>query len=778
MKSKKALLWIVMTLLAQVAFAQSVSDEEVLAMGKRLKAGGDDNKTIVQKVLAAGATREQLERLQNEKSKAKASAGSANDGTPRTNNAEQTEPDFFIPEESGRRIFGRDIFRTKELSFEPNTAMAIGSDYVVGPGDELIVDISGASQSSNKYKVSPEGLITIPRIGPISVTGMSVEAAQQRIHNAMGQHYQNSSIKLSVGQTRTINISVMGEVAVPGSYKLSAFATVFHALYLAGGTSPIGTLRDIKVARNGRIISTIDIYEYILNGRLAGDVKLKDNDVIMVGSYVNMVNISGNVKRPMWYEMKKGETVKTILDYAGGFSGGAYTKNVTVTRRAGDRLSVNTVDEFDFGAFVLADEDSIIVQGNEQRYENIVTINGAVKRPSQYGLTKVNTLRGLLEAAGGLQEYAVQNRGVLTRMNEDRTFKTITINPLGILEGTIPDIPLYNEDVITIASKAISNDNRTVRIEGDVWAPGTFPFATNTNIGDLITLAGGLKESAATQNVEVARRIIDPDATTDQEFRSLTYTFNLNNDLTLQNGAAFELQPYDIVYIRRSPVYNEQHSVSVTGEVMFAGNFVLENHAVRLSDIIKRAGGLKRNSSAHNARLTRLMTAEELERKKDLIALSHRTNDTLSVSDTTEARVRYTVAIDLQKALENPGGPEDIVLRDYDVLNIPSIVNTITVNGEVLSPNTITYLEGKGYRHYIDEAGGTTNEAARRRAYIVYANGHIAKARRHKIEPGCEIFVPQKRERKNNPMNTATTWISITSAIATTAAVILTAIKK
>lgn len=774
MKIMRTLLSIALLLLVQSVFAQAISDDEVMAMAMRFKAAGDDNKTITAKILASGATRDQILRIQTQKNAPTASKGSAS-SVSRLNNGELFDLSTAEPETDGRKIFGRDIFRSKNLSFEPNSSMAIGSEYVVGPGDELVVDIFGASQSSNKYKVSPEGNITIPRIGPIAVSGLSVDAAQSRIYQAMGQHYQNSSIKLSIGQTRTITVSVMGEVRVPGTYTLSAFATAFHALYMAGGTSEIGTLRDIKVARNGRIISTIDVYEYILNGRLAGDVKLSDKDVIMVGPYNNLVEVTGNVKRPMWYELKKGETLTTLLDFAGGFSGGAYTKSVTVNRHSGDRLSVNTVEEFDFGAFLLADGDVVDVRGNEHRYENTVQIKGAVKRPGSYGLQKASTLRELLQQAGGLDEQAYNDHGILIRLNDDRTRQTISFDPKGVLEGTEPDVMLCNEDAVTIASKAKLNDKRVMRIEGEVFEPGMFPYAANTTVKDLIIMAGGLLESASTLNIEVARRIIDPSAPTDQEIRSKTFSLNLNDGVGEENGNNFVIEPYDIVYVRRSPIYNVQRSVSITGEVMFAGNYVLESQHVRLSELIKRAGGLKQNSSAHNARLVRKMTEEELMHQRELHALAARSSDSIEV-ESYIIKNKYNVGIDLEKALANPGGPDDIVLHDNDEIIIPLMNNTVKVNGEVLFPNSVTFDASKGYKYYVEEAGGFTKDSAKRRTYIVYSNGHVAKASKGKVEPGCEIVVPKKR---SNPdaINNAAKWVSIATAISSTAAVIATLLK-
>lgn len=780
MKTTKFLACLAVAVFTQAAFAQALSDEEVLTLGQSLKAAGDDNKTVTAKVLARGATKEQLLRIKAKQSAYSTATGSSVENSSRVNNGETIDWESLHKESdttpTARKIFGQDIFRSKKLSFEPNTSMAIGNDYIVGPGDDLIVDIYGASQSSQKYHVSPEGTITIPRIGPIQVADMTLGAAQARIANTIGKHYQNASIKLTVGQTRTISISVMGEVKVPGSYTLSAFATVFHAIYMAGGTNEIGTLRDIKVVRNGRIISTVDVYDYILNGRLSGSVKLRDNDVIMVGSYVNLVHIDGFIKRPMWYELKKGETLSSILSYAGGFAGGAYTKSVTIKRSAGDRRSISTIDEAEFSSFTLADEDSILVRANENRFENIVTLKGAVKRPGEYGLQQILTLRELLEAAGGLDEQAIADRGVLIRLNPDRTYKSISINPQSILNGETIDIPLCNEDVITIATKANFNEDRFVRIEGDVWEPGKYPFATTMTIGDLITLAGGLQESASLMNIEVARRIIDPTANTDLDVRSKTFSFNLNRDLSLQGDIHFEIQPYDIVYVRRSPVYNTQMSVNIAGEVMFAGNYVLENQNVRLSDIVKRAGGLKRNSSAHNARLMRHMAQEEIMRQKDLKSLAERSNDSINLNIDSLSIETYSVGIDLEKAIANPGGPDDIILHNRDEIFVPLINTTVKINGEVLYPNTVTYDKKKGWRYYIQEAGGFTKESAKKKAYIVHSNGHISKAKKSKVEPGCEIIVPKKKH-KTGSSDSAMKWISICTAMASTAAVVISAIK-
>lgn len=759
-----------------VVAQSTMTDNQVIEYAKQQQSLGTDSKTIVKNLVQRGATQEQLQRLYNNRNQNAGSSTSSNVtvgrdvSRSRVNNGEEFPDIDPILAEGERRVFGRDIFRTKNLSFEPNMSIATPQNYVLGPGDDIIVDIYGASQSNNKYTISPDGTVTIPRIGPVAVSGLTVEAAQSRIVGAMGSHYKNSSIKLSLGQTRSITVNVMGEVLTPGTYTISAFATVFHALYMAGGTSNIGTLRDIKVARGGRIISTVDVYEYILSGRLAGNVALSDNDVIIVGAYQNLVNISGNVKRPMWYEMKKNESLKSIIKFAGEFTGEAYTKNVRVERRAGDKFSVYNVDEFNFASFTLSDEDHVIVGGNEQRYSNLTVISGAVKRPGNYELTAVSSVKGLIEAAGGLQEDALTSRAVLTRTNPDRTKKTITIDLSGILAGTSADVVLENEDVLSIGTLARLHGEQNFTIEGEVYNAGTFPYAENTTIEDLITKAGGLRESASNLNVEVARRIVDPNASADLDIRSETFTFSLDEGLAIGKGSQFVLKPYDRVYIRRSPVYNAQRSVNISGEVMFAGNYVLADQNVRISEIVKRAGGFKKKASVHDARLVRHMNAIERARLRQTLGIAEDAADSIDISK-LETASTYFVGIDLKKAIEKPGSDDDIVLRDGDQIYVPQINTTVKINGEVLYPNTVSYLDGKNYKYYINQAGGFTKESEKRKAYIVYANGKVSKASKAVVEPGCEIVVPTKVHKDHS--KDATMWVSIASTLVTLGAIVV-----
>lgn len=798
MKFKKLFLMLIFLMSCSVMFAQ-MTDSQIQKYAKQRMSAGADMKTIGAELISKGATKEQLEKIYSNAKSGKTQDAAFDDtdvDRSRVNNGEkfsgqkkpkrrknydydedEMDEDFDFEDEiyeGKRKVFGHDIFRSKKLSFEPNMSMATSPTYVVGPGDELIVDVYGASQKTTKAKVAPDGTLNIPRIGPIAVAGMTVEQAQNQVRAAMGKHYRNSNIKLSVGQTRTISISVMGEVKTPGTYTLSSFATVFHALYMAGGINDMGTLRDVKVARNGRIISTVDVYEYILNGRLAGDVKLRDNDVIIVGSYANLVQIMGNIKRPMWYEMKKNESLKSLMTFCGGFTGDAYTKNITVNRKAGDQLSVYTVEEFDFASFTLADEDSVVVGSNEARYNNMVAVKGAIKRPGKYELTAVKSVRGLVETAGGLQEFAMVNRAVLVRMTESRTRKTISVDLKGIMDGTVADIPLANEDELQIASFAPIMDKRTMSIEGEVWTPGAYPYSENTTVEDLITMAGGLKESATLLNVEVARRIVKQDVSEDSEINSETFNFKLSEGLKIEGASHFTLQPYDKVFVRRSPVYEEQNCVTVSGEVVFAGKYTLENSQIRISDIIKKAGGLKKNASARSARLIRLMDDEEHVRMRQLQEMAENSADSLKVED-FEDKGEYNVGIELDKALEQPGSTYDIVLRDGDQIIVPKLNTTVKISGEVLYPNSVTYIEGKSLRHYINEAGGYTKNSIKSRAYIVYANGHVSRASSGKIEPGCEIIVPMKEKKEH--ADDGMKWISLGVSVITAAAVLINAFK-
>ena len=649
----------------------------------------------------------------------------------------------------GKAVFGRDIFNKKALSFEPNMNIATPSNYVIGPGDKVFVDVYGASQRSEQLQVTPDGTIMVTGYGPVHIAGLTVAAANDHLKATLGTRYKSSEVRLTVGQTRTITVNVMGEVAAPGTYVLSAFASVFHALYMAGGVNGIGTLRNIKVFRGGRQVTSVDLYDYILNGKLTGNVRLADNDVIMVGPFDCIVDIAGYVKRPMAYEMKKNESVATLLKYAGGFVPGAYKKAVRLNRVAGDRYSAYNVPEFEMAGFKLADGDSVTVDSILARYENTVTVTGAVFHPGQYDLGSNPTVRALVQSAGGVTEDAFQGRAVLHRMKPDRTWRVLSVDLEGVLNGTVADMTLENEDVLTISVRQDKSNERTITILGEVLLPGTYEYAENETIEDFIIQAGGLTDAASTARVDVSRRIIDPKATTYRKEIAQTFSFTLKNGLLVDADRSFTLMPYDEVMVRRSPGYMPQRNIMVEGEVLFEGSYTLDKKNLRLSDAIKMAGGVTDQAYIRGARIERPLNEDEKFRLEHLLKMAQvQGGSGLDASKMGQDTVYY-VGIELDKALANPGSDYDVVLREGDRLVVPEYSGTVKINGNVMHPNTVAYMQGKPYKWYINKAGGYGIGAKKSKAYILYQNGLVSKASKGKIEPGCEIIVPNKTRSVN-----------------------------
>lgn len=812
----KKILLSMLCLFASVAmWSQSISDQEVVKYALELRKSGVSNADMVKQLMERGATVEQLKRLRQQYSKQITERGLDNavdnsidnakermrvnnevksDKTGRTGKADQAGlttqqlttqqsgdmslfPDIDEQDlkSKGKKVFGRDIFNSKNLSFEPQMNIATPQNYVLGPGDQLIIDIYGASQESSSLTVSPDGDVTVPDFGPIHVSGLSVASAQKRIRSKLGSYYQSSDIKVTVGQTRTIMVNVMGEVKVPGTYTLSAFATVFHALYMAGGISDLGTLRAIKVYRQGRLITTVDVYEFILNGRLAGNIRLQDNDVVQVGAYDCLVDITGRVKRPMAYEMKANESLATLLKYSGGFAGDAYKKQVRVLRKSEDLKSVYNVEEFDMSSFKMTDGDSVIVDSVYNRYKNMVEIKGAVWRPGMYQLgDKVSSVRSLIETASGLTEEAMTSRAVMRRMKPNRTQEVISLNIDGILNGTEADVPLKNEDVIFIPTLAAHQNLRTLTIDGEVIFPGTYEYADNMTIEDFILLAGGLTDAASTLKVDVSRRIYDPNASEAGMEIAKTFSFPLKDNFNVDGDRSFVLEPYDIVQIRKSPVYQNPVRVSIEGEVAFQGTYTMETKNQRLSDVIKAAGGAIAGSDVRGARLVRRMTADEKARMQAVLRMARQSadgKDSIAIDKIAQSDT-YTVGIHLDEALANPGSTQDIELMDGDRLIVPRFNHTVRISGDVNAPNTVAFNEGQGYKYYIKQAGGFGNRAKKGHTYIVYQNGTMAIAKKGgKIEPGCEIVVPSKAPRDNNAISR---WLGIGTSVASLATMFAT----
>jgi len=666
-----------------------------------------------------------------------------------------------------KRVFGRDIFNRKDLSFEPNMNIATPQNYRLGPGDAVNIDIYGASQKSEQTTVSPDGDVVIEGFGPVQVSGLTVAEANARLRSTLGSRYSSSRVRLTVGQTRTIMVNVMGEVKRPGTYTLSAFASVFHALYMAGGINDLGTLRNIKVYRQNKLVTVVDIYDYILNGKLTGNVRLADNDVVVVGAYDCLVNLTGKVKRPMYYEMKRSESVGTLLKYAGGFAGDAYTKAVRVVRKTGREYSVFNVDEFDFNTFHLADEDSVSVDSILPRFSNMVEVKGAVFRPGMYQVGgSINSVRTLIEHAEGITEEAFTARAVMHRMRPDRTLEVIPVDVEGIMSGKVADIPLQKNDVLFVPTKGEMMQQQTVTIHGEVMYPGIYKFAANETLEDLVLQAGGLKESASTTKVDVARRIINPKALSTDSVISRTYTFALKDGFVIDGEAGFTLQPFDEVYVRKSPGYNVQKNIAVQGQVMFAGTYTLTSKNERLSDAIKRAGGVTDLAYIRGARLERRITPDERLRMETVLRLAEMQSGKkdsvekkrLDLGDT------YYVGIELEKALAEPGGDADLVLREGDKLIVPEYNGTVKISGNVMYPNTVAYEKGRRPAWYINQAGGFGNRAKKSNTYIIYMNGTVARVGHNaKIRPGCEIVVPTKPEGNGKAL---TQWLSVGTTVA------------
>ena len=722
----------------------------------------------------------------------------------------QNEMDYIIPdstmmlkrllaerEKNRKKVFGRDIFNNKELSFEPNMNIATPQNYRLGPGDAVIIDIYGASQKTIQSTVSPDGEVTIEGYGPVNVSGLTVAQANARLRNTLGSRYRSSRIKLTVGQTKTIMVNVMGEVKAPGTYTLSAFATVFHALYMAGGTNDLGTLRNIKVYRNNRLVTVVDIYDYILNGKLTGNVRLADNDVIVVGPYDCLVTIAGKVKRPMIYEMKKNESVNSLLKYSGGFAGDAYKKSVRVNRKTGREYAVYNVEEFDFSSFRVDDGDSISVDSILPRYANTVEVKGAVFRPGMYNLgEQVNSVRTLVEHAEGMTEDAFTNRAVMHRMKKDRTLEVIAVDIAGIMDGKVADIPLKENDVLFIPTRQEKIVERTLTIRGEVQYPGVYQYADNETLEDFVLQAGGLTDKASTVNVMVSRRVMDAKALRPDSVIAKTYTLSLKDGFVIDGTPGFKLMPFDEVMIRQSPAYVEQQNVSITGEVMFAGLYTLDRRNARLSELFKKAGGATDQAYLKGARIIRKANEQEKQRmeavfkmqreemQKNLLQLAASSNNSSALTQSSKDVERtniekfnvpseYPVGIDLPEALANPGSDADIILREGDRLVIPQYNGTVKINGAVMFANTVAYEKGKKASYYIDQAGGFASDALKSKAYIIYMNGKVAKlSHGAKVQPGCEIVIPAKLKRKMSTaemMSMGTSMSSIAAMIATIA---------
>lgn len=795
MKRLLIVLLLVTTCATPKVYAQTrMTDQQVIEYVKQATQEGKEQKQIALELARKGVTRKQAERIKKQYEQQMGTDASNMQGT-ELNEArlrEETQDETTVltdnqptTEELAQedQVFGRNIFNTRNLTFEPNSNMATPPNYQLGPGDEVIIDIWGASQTSIRQTITPDGTINMQELGPIYLSGMTVEEANRFLKNKLGTVFsnENNQIQVTLGNTRTIQINIMGEVVQPGTYALSAFSTVFHALYRAGGVNDIGSLRDVQLVRNGKKIASVDVYDFIMQGKIKDDIRLQEGDVIIVPAYDMLVKMSGNVKRPMRFEMKKDETLAALIKYAGGFNADAYSKSVRMVRQNGMEYEVKTVDEMDYSVCQLRDGDVVTVGAILNRFTNKVEIKGAVYRPDIYALDgKVNTVRALIEKAQGLMDDAFTNRAVLQRQRDDLTSEVVSVDVKALMNGTIPDIPLRKNDILYIPSIHDLQDLGSVTIYGEVAKPDSYPYADNMTLEDLIIQAGGLKEAASTVRVDVSRRIKDTKSVNSSDSIGQMFSFALKDGFVIDGQPGFVLQPYDQVFVRRSPGYQTQQNVSIQGEVIFGGAYTLTSKAERLSDLVKKAGGVTNSAYIRGAKLIRVANDEEKKRMQDVVKLMGRELGENAIDSLgLQVDSLFSVGIDLEAALANPGGDADLVLREGDVLNIPEYVNTVKINGAVMMPNTVSYRKGEKVGYYLSQAGGYSQHAKKSKKFIIYMNGQVAKVKGNgskQIEPGCEIIVPNKKQSKANIGNILGYATSF-SSLATMAATIVTLFK-
>ena len=776
--------------------AQTMSDSQVLEYVKDGIRQGKEQKQLASELARKGVTKEQATRVkqlyerQNNVNASNATGTDVNESRLREEMKENTSDmleDHPSTQDLARsnQVFGRNIFNTRNLTFEPSVNLATPSNYRLGPGDEVIIDIWGASQNTIRQQISPDGTINIQKIGPVNLNGLTIAEANDYLKKTLNKIYNGlnnandptSDIRLTLGGIRTIQINVMGEVVQPGTYSLSSFSTVFHALYRAGGVSDIGSLRNVQLVRNGKNIATIDVYQFIMKGNIQDDIRLQEGDVVIVPAYDVLVKIDGKVKRPMRFEMKKDENLSTLISYAGGFDADAYTRSLRVVRQNGQEYEVNTVKDLDYSVYKMRNGDVVTAEAILNRFTNKLEIRGAVYRPGIYQLNgKLNTVRELVNEAQGLTGDAFLNRAVLYRQREDLTTEVIPVDIKAIMDGTSQNIILAKNDILYIPSIHDLEDRGDVVIHGEVAKPDSYPYADNMTLEDLIIQAGGLREAASVVRVDVSRRIRNPHSTVDNDTIGRTYTFSLKEGFVIDGTPGFVLQPYDEVYVRRSPGYQAQQNVVVEGEILFGGSYAMTSREERLSDLINKAGGTTNYAYLRGAKLTRVANASEKKRMGDVIRLMSRQLGEAMI-DSLGIRVEdhFTVGIDLEKALANPGSTADIVLREGDVVFIPKSTNTVKINGAVMVPNTVSYMKGENIDYYLNQAGGYSENAKKSKKFIVYMNGQVTKVKgsgKKQIEPGCEIIVPSKAKKNTNIGNIlgyATTFSTLGMMVASIA---------
>lgn len=786
MRIARRFISLVAVLITATALFAQMSDQQVVAELKRYSTAGMSQEQVIAELAAKGVTREQLERIKAQYDASRASqSGTVQSEDNRTRLESTDAPDqvVVIKEDSDgvNEVYGRDLFSSKNLTFQPSLNIPTPENYQLGAGDQIIVDIWGNSELNYRQIISPDGNIIISGVGPVYLNGLQIKDASVKLKRAFSRIYSDLSsaqpgtfMRVSLGNIRSIQVNIMGEVVLPGTYTLSSFSSLFHALYSAGGVNRIGSLRDIKLIRGGKTISTVDVYEYLIKGESSGNITLREGDLVKVEPYSKRVQIIGEVKRPMIYELKSTENLSSIIKFAGDFTSNAYRKNLNITRKGDTEMQIFTVETDDFDKFDLKDGDVVSIGDILDRYENRVSIEGSVFRPGSYAIgEKIQTVKDLVKYAEGPMEDAFLARALLYRQNPDLSTTVESINLGMLINNNLPDIKLRRNDRLYVPSQDELRDERNVTLSGEIKRPGSYPYARNMSIEDLIVQGGGLLESASRARVDVSRRIKNPMSTTESDRKSETFTFALENGLIISGDKKFVLQPFDIVTVRRSPGYEVQQNVSVIGEILFSGRYTKTRSDEKISSLVKRAGGLTEGAYIKGARLLRQMDRDERARLEATLRLAENQSKDSIVIDETIGR-SYYVGIDLQKAMANPGGEDDIVLREGDVLDIPNYNGTVKISGAVMYPNTITFTKGMSVKKYIENAGGYAHRA-KKRPYIVYMNGKVATGLSARVEPGCEIIVPQKPERNGTSLSEV---LGITTSVVSTAAMVTTLIRQ
>ena len=816
---KRRLLFAMFAILcASYMSAQKMTDDQVLEYVMSAQQKGADQQQIASDLMRRGVTMEQVNRIRRQMETQKGSGlGNSLDAKTRIRTAPQqngalklqndknvmsselamgSEIGLMLPDSASmqqamldegnrKKIFGHRIFQNKEVAFEAAYNLPTPQNYKLGPGDEVAIDVWGASEYSMQEIISPDGNVYVEGLGPVHLSGLTVTQANNHLKHQFGKisgvdgEDPNSDIRLTLAQNRTIQVHVMGEVENPGTYTMSSFATVFNALYQAGGVNEVGTLRDVKVYRNDKPIATYDVYDFILNGNVDTSIRLEDNDVVSVDAYKNLVCVTGKVKRPMYYEMLDDETVAQLLKYAGGFSGNAYKEDIRLVRNGKREREIYTLNAEEQQTFIVGDGDSISVDSIMTTFANMVEVKGAVYRPGIFQIGgRVTTVKQLIECAGGLRDEAYMERAILNRRNSNNTLANLSIDLESLMAGEIEDVALRKNDVLLIPSIFDLQEVQTISIHGEVSFPGVYEYADNITVEDFIVKAGGLKEAASTARVDVSRRVKDPKAVATNDTITQTFSISLGEDSSVGDDGEFLLQAFDEVYVRRIPGYSEQESVTIEGEVLFSGVYALTQKNQRLSDLIESAGGLTPQAYPKGARLIRQMSAEELQRLnlviEEELKNARNSQDSVRIKNSLMTQAEYTVGIELHKALDEPGGKADMVLRNGDKIVIPQFLNTVKISGEVMSSgSTMLFEKGRRVKYYIDYAGGYSNAAKKSKVYVKYMNGKVARAKKMNgkaIQPGCEIVVPKDDKTR---MKT-TEILSLSSTSASLATVIIT----